>query len=105
MGETPLDDDDLLKPLKSRIDKRTRAMLLNATPLWYYVLCEAAALGGGTQLGPVGGRIVGEVLLGLLEGDPQSYLRQWPRWRPELSNHEDRSFTMGDLVRFTQHHR
>jgi hypothetical protein len=102
VGETPLDVDDLLKPLKARIDKPTREMLLHATPLWYYVLCEAAALGGGTRLGPVGGRIVGEVLLGLLEGDPQSYLRQWPRWRPELSKHADRSFTMADLVRFTQ---
>jgi hypothetical protein len=103
VGETPLNGDDLLKPLKSRIDdKCTREALLHATPLWYYVLCEAAALGKGKRLGPVGGRIVAEVLLGLLEGDPQSYLRQWPRWRPELSKHKDQSFTMADLVRFTQ---
>ena len=30
-------------------------LLLNRTPLWYYVLREAAVLGGGNQLGPVGG--------------------------------------------------
>jgi hypothetical protein len=90
--------------------------LLRATPLWYYILCEAKELGmgehaypiglGGYSLGPVGGRIVAEVLVGLLEGDPQSYLRQWPAWTPAdcrelLSHPEDRPIlTMPDLVLF-----
>src|SRR5690349_7517061 len=36
------------------------------TPLWYYALAEAKALAGGLHLGPVGGRIVTETLIGLL---------------------------------------
>ena len=51
------------------------AKLKAATPLWYYLLREAE-LGGGESLGPVGGRIVAEVLVGLLQGDPLSYIRQ-----------------------------
>ena len=51
------------------------ATLKAHTPLWYYVLREAQVKGGGEHLGPVGGRIVAEVLVGLLEGDPQSYLQ------------------------------
>lgn len=53
------------------------------TPLWYYVLKEAEVLTGGTRLGPTGGRIVGEVLLGLLQLDPGSYHNVEPLWTPE----------------------
>ena len=44
------------------------------TPLWYYVLKEAELQQNGERLGEVGGRIVAEVLLGLLDGDPLSFL-------------------------------
>jgi hypothetical protein len=40
--------------------------------------------GGGDRLGPVGGRIVTEVLIGLLRADPASYLSLEPDWRPTL---------------------
>lgn len=53
------------------------------TPLWYYVLAEAKVHQQGERLGPVGGRIVAEVLLGLLAADPHSYLRLAPGWTPE----------------------
>ena len=43
-----------------------------ATPLWYYILREADVRSGGSRLGPVGARIVGEVLIGLLDLDPTS---------------------------------
>jgi hypothetical protein len=100
LGEVVLSEDDLLEPLADQIDGRERAALGDATPLWYYLLREAELLGGGgLHLGPVGGRIVAEVLIGLLEADPSSYLRRWPDWKPDLA-HEDR-FTMADLVRFT----
>jgi hypothetical protein len=73
------------------------------TPLWYYVLKEAELHGqeqqkGGERLGEVGGRIVAEVLLGLLDGDPLSFLSVQPNWTPELA--EDGEFTMADLIRF-----
>ena len=38
------------------------------TPLWFYVLREAQDIANGEHLGPVGGRIITEVFLGLLEG-------------------------------------
>ena len=69
------------------------------TPLWYYVLKEAALASGGQTLGPVGGRIVAEVLLGLLQGDPDSWLQTEPHWRPTLpSRHGRGAFAMVDLL-------
>ena len=56
----------------------------HGTPLWFYVLKEAEHRGGGDRLGPVGGRIVAEVLIGLLRADPASYLSLEPDWQPTL---------------------
>ena len=53
------------------------------TPLWYYILREAEVYTGGDRLGPVGGRIVTEVLVGLVEADPTSYRRNNQEWRPQ----------------------
>jgi hypothetical protein len=55
------------------------------TPLWYYVLREADVCTGGEHLGPVGGIIVAEVLIGLLDADPTSYRRGDANWRPRKS--------------------
>jgi hypothetical protein len=43
---------------------------LQRTPLWYYILAEAAVLGGSQHLGPVGSTIVAEVLVGLVRRSP-----------------------------------
>jgi hypothetical protein len=56
----------------------------HGTPLWFYILKEAEHRGGGDRLGPVGGRIVTEVLIGLLRADPASYLGLEPDWQPAL---------------------
>lgn len=71
------------------------------TPLWFYILREAQLL-GGQHLGPVGGRIVGETLLGLLRADRQSYLRLQPTWTPELPARtgNPREFDMVDLLTY-----
>ncbi len=66
------------------------------TPLWFYVLREAAVIADGEHLGPVGGRIVAEVIVGLLKGDRQSYLRQDPDWTPTYGSGD--AFTMVDLL-------
>jgi heme peroxidase len=55
-----------------------------STPLWYYVLAEAKAATNGITLGPVGGRIVAETLIGLLLADPTSYLSVRPKFQPFL---------------------
>jgi len=70
-----------------------------STPLWYYVLKEAEVVADGLQLGPVGGRIVAEVLIGLLESDPGSYLAAEPRWQPTLPA-KSGSFRMTDFLAF-----
>ena len=44
------------------------------TPLWYYILREAAVQQQGERLGEVGSRIVAETLINLLKEDPNSYL-------------------------------
>ena len=55
-----------------------------STPLWYYILAEAKATSDGVNLGPVGGRIVAETLIGLLRADRTSYLNLNPRFQPFL---------------------
>ena len=54
---------------------------------------------GGFHLGPVGGRIVGEVVIGLLQSDPASYLVQRPDWTPTLQN-PGSAFRMTDFLTF-----
>jgi hypothetical protein len=76
--------------------------LENQTPLWDYVLAEAELLANGLTLGPTGGRIVGEVFIGLLQLDPNSYLRAQPAWRPTLPSQTAGTFRMADLLRFAR---
>ncbi len=73
------------------------------TPLFFYLLKEAEVLSEGRKLGPVGGRIVAEVIIGLLAADPASYLVMQPTWRPkagEFGARKDGEFTVADLLRF-----
>jgi hypothetical protein len=101
MGAPLLTDEELRLDVFEK-SKSVQAALRRAAPLWYYILCEAASKHGdaGEHLGPVGGRIVAEVLVGLLEGDPNSFLRREPTWRPRLGT--DGDFKMADLVRFVE---
>ncbi len=72
-----------------------------STPLFYYLLREAEVAADGLHLGPCGGRIVGEVLLGLLELDPTSYLNVDGGWQPTLPQRNGTTgdnFTMVDLL-------
>jgi Animal haem peroxidase len=91
MGVTPLADADLAELQSYGFQ--------SSTPLWYYVLKEAELLADGLHLGPVGGRIVAEVLIGLLQSDPASYLVQKPKWTPTLTS-AGSSFRMKDFLTF-----
>jgi hypothetical protein len=90
MGIEPLSPSDL---------KVTQVSLKENTPLWYYILKEAEVLCDSRHLGPVGARIVAETFIGLLWGDPLSYLRVEPTWKPELAD-KDGVFGMPQLVAF-----
>ena len=85
MGVPQLSDDDLEQTWP------------HGTPLWFYILKEAERRAGGDRLGPVGGRIVAEVLIGLLRADPASYLSLEPGWEPSLSAAGPR-FGLADLL-------
>jgi hypothetical protein len=76
-----------------------------STPLWYYILKEAQIRGKGHRLGPVGGRILAETFVGLLQGDKDSFLGAnpgWtlekPTWKPDLPG-QSGGFAMADLLR------
>ena len=73
--------------------------LEHSTPLWYYVLKEAELLADGHHLGPVGGRITAQVLVGLLRSDPASFLAVDPAWQPTLP-YAGQSFAMTDFLTF-----
>jgi hypothetical protein len=71
-------------------------------PLWFYILKEAELPPySGNQLGPVGGRIMAEVLVGLLQRDPNSYLYLDPAWKPvpPIASTTGK-FAFSDLLKF-----
>jgi hypothetical protein len=81
-----------------KLDKIEGLSNISETPLWYYILNEAGKHSEledkANTLGPVGSTIVGEVLIGLLQGDKTSYINQYPEWTPEWG--ED--FDMAKLI-------
>jgi hypothetical protein len=68
------------------------------TPLWLYVLREADARGDGDRLGPVGGRIVGEVLVGIVDADAESFRTVDRSWRPTLPARRAGRFGLADIL-------
>jgi hypothetical protein len=81
-------------------------------PLWTYILAEAfhhktdfeipvteQKQISTPQLGPVGGRIVAEVFLGMLFGDNDSFLVAEPTWTPTIRN-KGTNFALRDLVAY-----
>ncbi len=76
------------------------------SPLWYYILKEAQVQQNGDRLGEVGSRIVAEVIIGMMDGDPLSFRRQNPAFEPTLFKSGESpvragKYTMVDLLRFT----
>jgi hypothetical protein len=49
-------------------------------------------------LGPVGGRIVAETMVGLLAQDSSSFLSQDPRWTPDPDLMRDGKFGLSELI-------
>lgn len=70
------------------------------TPLWFYILKEAEVLENGLRLGPVGSRIVGEVFIGLLKADKDSFLVVNKNWKPTLPSATAGDFEITDLLKF-----
>jgi hypothetical protein len=111
----PLDDDQIVigkaldEPEKAKTIDQISGVFVRNCPLWTYILAEAArhrenvkipVTGDVTiatpRLGPVGGRIVAEVLLGLLFGDRHSLLRHDPDWHPKAGP----NYALKDFVNY-----
>ena len=92
LGITPLTDDRILvgaatgDPADQRTLTSVSADFAGKAPLWVYVLAEAAAQTGSNagRLGPVGGRLVAETIVGLLASDPTSVVATGGA-RPQVS--------------------
>jgi hypothetical protein len=96
IGADPLDPSELPQfPSDFRLNR--------STPLWPYCLQEGFVRAKGLTLGPVGGTIVGEVIIGLLELDRRSYLAADSHWKPTLPQRDGRvtgDFRMVDFLTF-----
>jgi hypothetical protein len=118
LGIVPLEDDVLWTHRDEEFAEKRQAVLKafppfeKSAPLWFYILREAEdtvrdgssdPMGlGGHHLGPVGGTIVAEVLIGLLWNDHHSYLYQNPLWTPQEERVcPDGAFDFARLVAFT----
>jgi len=100
MGVTPLADKDILigkavSPLPKKNILSVSNVFAGNCPLWTYILAEAirnqepvkipvkeSIVIDTPRLGPVGGRIVAEVFLGLIFGDANSVLNIDPNFVP-----------------------
>jgi Animal haem peroxidase len=84
----------------AQLDMLTPFGMEKSTPLWFYILKEAEIMENGLRLGPVGGRIVGEVFIGLLKADETSYLATRQNWTPVLPSATPGDFRITDMLRF-----
>ena len=71
-----------------------------STPLWYYILKEAEVLENGVRLGPVGSRIVGDVLIGLLNAKKDACPVIDKNCKPTLPSAHPGDFELTDLLNF-----
>jgi len=97
LGEKTLDEEELRLHGSVYLRRPLLDGFRKNTPLWYYILAEAASRGQNGALGRVGSRIVMETFLGLLWKDGHSFLRQDPRWKPMAE-----PFGMTEFIKFAR---
>ena len=93
IGEEPLSPEEV---------GLTESSWTGETRLWFYVLKEADVRHNGQRLGPVGGRIVGEVLTTLIDRDLSSFRITAPDWTPTLPAGRPGWFGLADLLMVTR---
>jgi hypothetical protein len=120
MGVRPLADTEILigkgvdtpdHPLPNILS--VSKVFAKNCPLWTYVLAEAMhsrepvkipvkenVTINTPRLGPVGGRIVAEVFLGLMYGDKNSFLNLDPNWQPK----QGPNYALKDFVNYALGH-
>jgi Animal haem peroxidase len=103
----------ILRPDQLTIPGNTKATMImqdgapgqrfvDETPLWLYILREAAVFGDGNQLGPLGGRIVAETLSAAVEASGSGMIVDGIRAPfnsdPRLGGKSKTKFDYSDLV-------
>jgi hypothetical protein len=96
MGLAPLSNVDLGLPDPSNTGWGGKA------PLWFYILRESEIRQAGRRLGPLGARLITEVILGVLSCDKESYLNAKTPFNPTAPIATRSEFGMGDFVAFAQ---
>jgi len=76
-------------------------LLKTKTPLWYYVLREAAVLKSGNQLGPLGAKIVADTFVRMLKRDGESFLNTIAPFTPFLPSDTLGDFTVTDIIKLS----
>ncbi|MCK0116678.1 heme peroxidase family protein [Isoptericola sp. S6320L] len=107
LGVAPLTRDQLTAGTAPEVGAALDAIGRGRTPLWYYVLQEAAVEGNGNFLGEVGSRILAETFVYLLRQDDDSFLRTPDPWTPAdgVRLEDGRMITtLTDLLRFAGVH-
>lgn len=82
------------------IDGKAPIEIKNNTPLWYYILKEAEVRSDGKHLSDVGGIIVGETIIGLLEADMTSFINRSSEWLFKLGNSSNDMVSIIDIFNF-----
>lgn len=104
LGLTPMTNVELKSGLPANeiaLLESNGGLLLNKTPLWYYILREAAVLGNGENLGPLGGKIVADTFIKMLKRDSESYLNKTGGFTPFLPSDVLGDFTVTDIIKFS----
>jgi hypothetical protein len=98
LGLEPLTENDFFDARANdlQFEILKDAGFIERTPLWFYILAEASRE-GGNKLGPVGGFLVAEVLVGLVRRINSSFLND-ETWKPTLGITPG-DFTLKDLFK------
>lgn len=95
-------NEDDMKPGGSKSITEISPNFAGNAPLWFYILAEAQQqfVNNSTpiHLGPVGGRIVGEVFVGILHGDSASVFSH-PSWTPYADFLNEGEFGIAELIK------
>lgn len=98
MGVTPLTEEELTEASPAQAKALRQGNMLDNTPLWYYILREAAVKQQGNCLGEVGSRIVIETFHALITYSPHSILNG--AWSPDPRIAPSGETTMASLLAF-----
>jgi hypothetical protein len=108
-GTTPITPEQIRAVAQAASAEQLAALTAGSfdqrTPLWYYILAEAAhtrQTRGVSHLGPVASVIISETLVQLIRLADDDFLAAKGTWRPAIPTEEAGKVKLVDLLRFAQ---